>query len=166
MEARAIAFHVEAKLHAFRKTQEGVVVSFVISPIDMPSQLALDPLGTRYMLALAAIGDDEQPVSSAAAAPAAERPVAPEGDENRGTHPSVKRAGMLANDPGFQAWVHPSSKGMPRAVAKDMAATHIRRLCEIRSRRELATNETARQRFEALEDRYRRETGLAAEQRG
>lgn len=57
------AFHVEAKLHAFRKTQDGVVVSFVVSPIDMPQALALDPLGTRYMLALAQIGDDEQPVN-------------------------------------------------------------------------------------------------------
>src|SRR5687767_1202070 len=59
------AFHVEAKLHAFRKTQDGVVVSFVVSPIDMPQALALDPLGTRYVLALAQIGDDEQPVPPA-----------------------------------------------------------------------------------------------------
>ena len=54
--------HTEAKLHAFRKTKDGIVVSFVLHPEEIPDCLSLDPLGSRYILALAKIGDDEQPV--------------------------------------------------------------------------------------------------------
>ena len=61
--------HCEAKLHAFRRTQEGVVVAFVIHPAEIPKALALDPLGTRYMLAFAAINDDETPRDPATVAP-------------------------------------------------------------------------------------------------
>ena len=80
------AAHCEAKLHGFRKTQDGIVVSFVLHPQDWPQALALDPLGTRYMLAVAQIGDDEQPVTGSSPSPAGDvaSPVAPEGDENRG----------------------------------------------------------------------------------
>lgn len=59
------AAHCEAKLHGFRKTQDGIVVSFVLHPQDWPQALALDPLGTRYMLAVAQIGDDERRVADA-----------------------------------------------------------------------------------------------------
>ena len=68
------AAHCEAKLHGFRKTQDGIVVSFVLHPQDWPQQLALDPLGTRYMLAVAQIGDDEQQVSAATPLVAATKP--------------------------------------------------------------------------------------------
>jgi hypothetical protein len=59
------ASHCEAKLHGFRRTAEGVVVSFVLHPAEVPQALALDPLGTRYMIALAQIGDDELPIPQA-----------------------------------------------------------------------------------------------------
>jgi hypothetical protein len=56
------SFHVEAKKIAYRQSRDGLVVSFVIHPNDMPDALAVAPLGQRYMLALAAIGDDEKPI--------------------------------------------------------------------------------------------------------
>jgi hypothetical protein len=56
------AVHCEAKKVAYRQTKDGLVVSFVIHPNDMPDALAVAPLGQRYMLAMAAIGDDEKPV--------------------------------------------------------------------------------------------------------
>jgi hypothetical protein len=56
------SFHVEAKKIAYRQSRDGLVVSFVIHPNDMPDALAVAPLGQRYMLALAAIGDDERPI--------------------------------------------------------------------------------------------------------
>jgi len=141
------AFHVEAKLHAFRKTQDGVVVSFVVSPIDMPQALALDPLGTRYMLALCAIGDDELPVSPAS--PAAH--VAEKGDsttvasvvkpagEPRDRRPwetlsPSQQAGILCSDRGFQKF---ASEKTGWACDEEDAAAWLRAELDITSRKEL-----------------------------
>ena len=45
----------EAKLLGFRRTQDGVVVSYVVHPSDVSAELAIAPLGTRYMVAVAEI---------------------------------------------------------------------------------------------------------------
>src|SRR5690242_12318383 len=60
-----MATNFEAKLHAFRRTQDGVVVSYVVHPNDVSTELATAALGTRYMVAVAEIGDDGKPKSSA-----------------------------------------------------------------------------------------------------
>lgn len=59
--ARAAALHVEAKKHGYRQTQDGVVVSFVLHPQEIPDALATAALGTRYMLAMVEIGDNDEP---------------------------------------------------------------------------------------------------------
>ncbi|MCA8026428.1 hypothetical protein [Burkholderia cepacia] len=58
----------------------------------------------------------------------------------------LQLAGMLPRDPQFRAWV---AQWMvpPREVDVDMAADFIRTVCEITSRRELATDAQAQQRF-------------------
>ena len=60
--ARKTASHCEVKKHALRQTQDGVVVAFVLHPNDVPAALQLAPLGTRYMLALVEIDEDETPI--------------------------------------------------------------------------------------------------------
>jgi hypothetical protein len=59
----AVANHFEAKKHAYRQTQDGVVISFVVHPNDVSAEMAMAPLGMRYMVAFAEIGDDEVPVA-------------------------------------------------------------------------------------------------------
>jgi hypothetical protein len=59
--AREAAVHCEAKKHGYRQTQDGIVVSFVLHPEEIPDALATASLGTRYMLALVEIGEDEKP---------------------------------------------------------------------------------------------------------
>jgi uncharacterized OB-fold protein len=59
--ARESALHCEAKKHSYRQTQDGVVLSFVLHPQDVPSSLATAALGTRYILALVELNDDETP---------------------------------------------------------------------------------------------------------
>lgn len=58
----------------------------------------------------------------------------------------VQLAGMLPRDPQFREWV---AQWMvpPRDVDVDTAAEFIRTVCEITSRRELATNQHAADRF-------------------
>lgn len=58
----------------------------------------------------------------------------------------LQLAGMLPRDPQFREWV---SQWMvpPREVDVDTAADFIRTVCEIDSRKQLATDRAAEQRF-------------------
>jgi hypothetical protein len=58
----------------------------------------------------------------------------------------LQLAGMLPRDPDFRAFVA-QYMVPPREVDVDTAATFIRTVCEIGSRRELATDTQAQQRF-------------------
>src|SRR5216684_5729277 len=92
-DARAASFHCEAKLHAFRKSQTGIVVSFILDPADVPQQLALAPLGARYTIALAERGDDEKPISRDPAPQPVSRPLAGPGVSPTATTPTPQREG-------------------------------------------------------------------------
>lgn len=58
----------------------------------------------------------------------------------------VQLAGMLPRDPQFREWVSRYTVP-PRAVTVDQAAEFIRTVCEVESRRELAADAEAQQRF-------------------
>jgi hypothetical protein len=136
------AQHFEVKKHAIRQTADGWVVSFVIHPNDMSADFAVDPLGTRYMMALAEISDDETPVEvkenrKAIAKRTYDAKTAPER--------AVARAGMLAADGDFRHWLDATS----RATMTDEgeAATYIRSACGVETRADLATNAVARKKL-------------------
>lgn len=151
-----LASHCEAKLHGFRRTADGVVVSFVLHPAEVPKALALDPLGTRYMLALAQIGDDEQPVPPAGPSSPQRKEIATEGPPEvvskrqtpspAGGHKERRswdelapqqQAGILCSDKGFQQWLTYSTGDVFRD--EEDAAGWLRRKLGIESRRDLAT---------------------------
>lgn len=172
------AFHVEAKLHGFRRTHDGVVVSFVLHPAEVPKALALDPLGTRYMLAMAAIGDDEQPLV----------PVA-QGIERRPSKPDVAgsipaghasdasqrgkdvyanaseagkaitRAAILCGDRDFRIWLSGED------ISITSAAQMIREACGVDSRKEFENNPEALHKFQAIDTEYKMSIGQMAEVR-
>lgn len=54
--------HFEAKKIAWRQTKDGLVLALAVHPDEMPKEMALSPLNTRYMIGFAEIGDDEEPV--------------------------------------------------------------------------------------------------------
>lgn len=61
----------------------------------------------------------------------------------------VQMAGMLARDPLFRVWI--AGLFPPAcAVSEDGAARFIRIMCGIESRRELAENDAAEERFHRL----------------
>lgn len=57
--------HFEAKKHSYRQTQDGVVVSFVIHPNDVPAELATAPLGTIYMIGFSTIPEHDAALPNA-----------------------------------------------------------------------------------------------------
>jgi len=166
------AVHCEAKKHAFRQTQDGVIISFVLHPQEVPPELALAPLGTRVMLAVAEIGDDEQPLPAKGEERA--KRVEKAGSErtndtknNRASElgreryllgddgeKAVIRAALLAKNPRFQDY--------HGCLSERDAADLIRAQCGVRSRREIASNEQAYNCFRDIEFEFH---GFA-EQRG
>lgn len=140
----------ECKKDALRQMQEGHwKIQLTVHPNDMPSELLSAAMGQRFVAVLAAIGDDEQPVKLEAK---------PEPAEPTPGQRAVKRAVMLCRDPAFIKWVR------DQFVAEDDGEANARLFithnCRIASRRDLAVDPAAVERFEALETsfRYREQT--------
>lgn len=49
----------EVVMCAFRKTKDGTVVSFTVHPNDMPELLSNAHVGTRFMLGIVELADNE-----------------------------------------------------------------------------------------------------------
>jgi len=130
--------HFEAKKHAYRQTQDGIVISFVCHPSDLAAALALAPLGTRYMVAVAEIGDDEKPVEPP---PAKER-------KSFASMPLSQQAAIRCQDNDFKLYLGASNA--------DDAAQKIREFCRITSRSELdnEANERPRHDWAAMQADY------------
>lgn len=124
---------------------------------------ALDePTGAKGLDAVqgagAAVDDKPTPVGqlTAPAAPKRRTPF-------RELRPSAQ-AGIMCNDPKFQAWI-----GAPQNPGENIverAAQHVRQLIYVRSRSELDTNSEKAARWAALLTEFERDTGQIAERRG
>lgn len=133
---------LEAKKDGLRQTQDGLwKLTLTIHPNDFPQAIAMALPGTRYMVAFAEIGDDEQPVGGDRAGkpdnlavgdavpPQAAAPASPPAPRPFHTLPRSQQAALLGNDPGFQAWA-----GVTTAYD---AAAFVRTQCRVNSRSEL-----------------------------
>lgn len=155
--ARENAIQCEMVLYAYRKNKDGVVVSFVIHPNDMPAALAIAPIGARFVSALVMVGDDELPVSPAAKEKSAEpRPVLPKSPAGAKRAfrdlPPPQQAGIHCEDPVFAAFLR-------ETYADDWhetqdAAECVRLICAVSSRSELATNHKARVIWHQLDSQF------------
>ena len=147
--------HCEVLLRAYSKKRDKdgdwIQVAFQLHPQDVPKLLNDAALGTRFMLALAEIGDDEQPVSAKPEKPKRQFP-----DKS-----PTEQAGAACVDPEFQKWV--GTLGW--MVEEAGAAACVRRECGVDSRRSLNINPEAAKRWHDLYARFQHETGRVAEER-
>ncbi len=167
----------EARKVAYRQTKDGLVVAFVIHPNDMPDALAIAPLGQRYMLALAAIGDDEKPIP---AKTTPEPVLTTDSAEYKAAMASLRgkerykestpmqqaliRAARLPKDDRFRAWL--ASEWSVSSVTEDSAIAYIQReCCEGESRSTIATDEACYERFLMLETDWKVAVGEIPEVR-
>jgi hypothetical protein len=145
----AIKGHFEAKKHAYRQTQDGVVISFVVHPNDVSPALAAAALGTVFMLGYAEVVEGEE-----------QRAETPDKPHRKWDDLSPsQQAGIACNDPRFIGCVagqDPSREG---------AAAYVREFCGVESRAELDTKPTAAERWRDLYARFRQEAGLETEMR-
>ena len=175
-KARNSASHCEAKLHAFRKTQDGIVVAFVLHPNEVPESVQLAPLGTRYMLALVEIGDDEQPKhkgSTAEAVPTAhdtsqtEMQPAPE-TSTPTTQPAratplrnyAQQSGALCKSDSFILYLRERQRDLWAELSDisdpyESAVKVVRKFCGVKSRSEIANGTEAEQRWLLMLSSYR-----------
>lgn len=135
--------HFEAKKHAYRQTQDGVVVSFVIHPNDVPADLATAPLGTIYMIGFAVMGDastreDEDEVGGTSQRPdAGQVRTSPAKPKRKFDElPPSQQAALRCNDPQFKEFVR-ERLGQHQLPDEDTCADFIRSGCAVKSRSEL-----------------------------
>ena len=120
-----------------KQSKDGYVLTMAVHPDDLPDNLMRDFVGSRYVVVMVRLGDDEQPMNRE--------------NEFPGDH-AVKLAGILCRDPEFWGWLH-KKEWLMEANEKACAAWLISYL-DIESRKELKTNEEARHLFNQLRSSF------------
>lgn len=124
---------------AMSQDKNGHVLKLAIHPNDLPKDLVLDPLGSRYVMVLARLNDQDEVVTP---------------KEKSDGERAVDIAGRLCRNDRFMAWL--ANRGYARDDTEGSAVEAVREFCSIRSRSELATNENARRKFNELKDEFER----------
>jgi hypothetical protein len=157
------AIHFEGVKHAYRQTKDGVVISFVVHPHDVPKGLADAPLGSRYIVALVQVGDDEQPVhqpakesksselTPATPQPTPHPPAAAKRMDWRELQPAAQ-AGIRCADPVFRKFL--DEKYRFHSENSEDAAQGVRTICGVASRSELGTKHAARILWHQLDEHF------------
>lgn len=122
---------------AMAQDKNGHILKLSIHPNDLPKDLVLDPLGSRYVMVLAKLNDQDEVVQPKEKS---------DGDK------AVDIAGLLCRNDRFIGWL--AARNYSDGRTQEDAANAIRRLCGIRSRAELATNEAAREKFLDLKSEF------------
>lgn len=129
--------HFEAAKIAFGQDRNGLILKLSIHPDQVPKDVMLAPLGTRYMVVMVQLGDDDKPV---------------QGKDKTEGQKAIASAGMLVQNERFTKWMH--QKGYTENDSVAAATKGIREICGVVSRSEFATNETARNAFTELRSEF------------
>lgn len=139
---RDIAMHFEAVKVSMSQDKNGIILRLNVHPNDCPKELHTDWVGTRYVVAMVKLQEDDTP-------------------DDRG-YVAVQRlvasAGLLCRNEDFFAFLVECGMAMPTVDAAEMesqSADAIRTMCGIKSRSEFRDNEAARVKFEALRNDFR-----------
>ncbi|MEX0281337.1 MAG: hypothetical protein AB3N13_09140 [Arenibacterium sp.] len=79
--------------------------------------------------------------------------------------PAPAQAGILCNDPRFQNFAAMRCGVRQGSFGQSAAAEYLRQICRIQSRRDLADNAAAAERFQALRTEFDAFTGKIASPR-
>lgn len=156
--ARANAIPCELILYAYRKNKDGVVVSFVVHPDGVPAELAVAPIGSRWVGALVHVGDDELPVQKEAAAKPRQNSPKPDGAKRmdwRDVQPAAQ-AGIRCNDATFRAFLMEEHSFRPRSGEDEVgqAVSFLHSFFGIYSRSELSADHRKRVLWHQLDSQF------------
>ena len=116
-----------------KQSKEGFVLTLAVHPDELPDAMMRDFVGSRYVVVMVRLGDDEQPMNREGEFP--------------GDH-AVKMAGILCRDKEFWEWLH--SKEWLLEKNEKACSEWICSYLDIESRKELKTNADARDLFNRL----------------
>ena len=122
---------------AFRQSKEGYNLTLAIHPDDVPAELMKDFVGSRYMVVMVRLDEQDQPMNRDAEFP---------GDA------AVKAAGMLCRDPEFWDWLF--QKEMIFEKNEKACTEFLYGYVGIESRKELKTDTSARDLFVQLKKTF------------
>ena len=122
---------------AMTQDRNGHILKVAIHPSDLPKDLILDPLGSRYMMVLARLNDQDEVIQP---------------KEKTDGEKAIDIAGLLCHNPRFINWMF--DYGHSPECTEDGAKDGVRHYCGVQSRREFRTNDEARRRFFALRDLF------------
>lgn len=179
MNIRENAVSVTAKKIAYRQSKDGMVISFVLHPQEVPDKLATDQIGTSYMLALVEIDDatgqpkgdskpsdgDGHPVDSDVSSEARRSQSPTEGGARKhvtNDKPSTswhqlspaQQAGILCGDESFQRFVSERWSMTLEKSGGDFAKV-VRWLCDVDSRREILPGTNGAKAWTEIVESYR-----------
>ena len=127
----------EAKKVALKQTKDGIVMSLAIHPDELPEELIRDFVGSRYMVVMVRLGDDERPINR---------------DEYAGTQ-MVKLSGMLCRDKDFWEYLHDSGQLFEQSEAA--CVEWLQSYLNIPSRSDLKVNKMAQESLKTLYGEYK-----------
>ena len=136
-DIKEVSYGFEAVKSALRQTKDGLSISLVIHPNDIPNPLLSDPIGSRYMVGMAKLGDDNQPIES---------------KEQREAKRDIISAGALCRDMDFQKWL--MDNGYCDDISEDEATKALRTLLGVESRAEIKTSPEAQRKWRIIRNLF------------
>lgn len=120
-----------------RQSKDGYMLTLSVHPNDIPDDLVKDFVGSRYMVVMVRLGDDETPMNREHAFP--------------GDH-AVKMAGILCRDPEFWDWLYENE--WLQQKNETACVEWLTDFLGIESRKELKTNSEARELFNNIRKKF------------
>lgn len=127
----------EALKSGLRQSKDGYMLTLAVHPDELPDDLTRDFIGSRYMVVMVRIGDDEKPIDREASFP---------GDT------AVKMAGVLCRDPEFWAWL--TENEWLQEQNEEACREWMVSFLGIESRKELKHNSEARELFNNIRKKF------------
>ena len=131
-EVRSNAMNFEAVKVSMQQNKDGVMLRLAVHPNDCPSDLHTDWVGSRYMVAMVKLNDQDE-------------------IETRQNEQAIQRlissCGLLCREADFQSFLGVDSE--------DEAIQRVREQCGIKSRSEFRDNILARESFIRIREEYK-----------
>ena len=138
-EVRDAAVHFEAVKTSMSQSKQGTVLRLALHPNEVPPSLHTDWVGSRYMVAMVKLDEEDQPEMS---------------DQQRETNRLIASAGMLCRNLDFAKFLFDADTllGVPNdeAEREKRVAGALREALGVESRSEMRTNSVARERFKNM----------------
>ena len=134
---RERSYGFEAVKSALRQTKDGISITLVIHPSDIPRDLLNDSIGQRYMIGMGKLNDEEE----------IEEP-----ESIREGKRMVTSCAAMCRDFDFQKWLFDNRSIDQMSEKTD--STAVRKLLQVESRSELKTNEETQRRWGRIRELF------------